>query len=174
VNGYVYLYRLSWDNYNESGDFKGQIEEFKRETGYYPQSVHADAIYRTRENRAFCKERGIRLSGPPLGRRPTTVSPEKKKEALQDERDRNAIEGKFGQAKRRFSLNRVMTKLPDTSETAIAITFLVINLSALLRQVLRFFIFFGRRGYFSVFLLAQLILCLDKSFKSYVLLSLDS
>jgi hypothetical protein len=143
VNGYVYLYRLSWDNYNESGDFKGQIEEFKRETGYYPQSVHADAIYRTKENRAFCKERGIRLSGPPLGRRPTNISPEKKKEALQDERDRNAIEGKFGQAKRRFSLNRVMTKLPDTSETAIAITFLVINLSALLRQVLRFFLSFS-------------------------------
>ena len=81
---------------------------------------------------------------PPLGRRPTTVSPEKKKEALQDERDRNAIEGKFGQAKRRFSLNRVMTKLPDTSETAIAITFLVINLSALLRQALRFFWLFQK------------------------------
>lgn len=148
VNGYVYLYRLSWDNYNESGDFKGQIEEFKRETGYYPKSVHADAIYRTRENRAFCKERGIRLSGPPLGRRPTNISPEKKKEALQDERDRNAIEGKFGQAKRRFSLNRVMAKLPDTSETAIAITFLVINLSALLRQVLRFFCLFRKKRLF--------------------------
>jgi hypothetical protein len=148
VNGYVYLYRLSWDNYNESGDFKGQIEEFKRETGYYPKSVHADAIYRTRENRAFCKERGIRLSGPPLGRRPTNISPEKKKEALQDERDRNAIEGKFGQAKRRFSLNRVMAKLPDTSETAIAITFLVINLSALLRQVLRFLCLFRKKRLF--------------------------
>jgi hypothetical protein len=35
----------------------------------------------------------------------------------------------------RFSLNRVMAKLPSTSETAIAITFLVINLSTLLRQV---------------------------------------
>ncbi len=68
VNGYLYLYRLSWDNYNESGDFKGQIEEFKRETGYYPQSVHADAIYRTRENRAFCKEKGIRLKWPTLGK----------------------------------------------------------------------------------------------------------
>jgi len=100
--------------------FKGQIEEFKRETGYYPKSVHADAIYRTRENRAFCKERGIGLSGPPLGRRATNISPEKKKEVLQDERDPNAIEGKFGQAKRRFSLNRVMAKLPDTSETAIS------------------------------------------------------
>jgi len=148
VNGYVYLYRLSWDNYNESGDFKGQIEEFKRETGYYPKSVHADAIYRTRENRAFCKERGIRLSGPPLGRRPTNISPEKKKEALQDERDRNAIEGKFGQAKRRFSLNRVMAKLPDSSETAIAITFLVINLSALLRQVLLLFCLFRKKRLF--------------------------
>ncbi|MCA2929708.1 MAG: transposase, partial [Microcystis sp. M110S1] len=41
----------------------------------------------------------------------------------------------FGQAKRRFSLNRVMAKLPSTSETAIAITFLVINLSTLLRRV---------------------------------------
>ena len=75
----------------------------------------------------------LRLSGPPLGRRPTNISPEQKKEALQHERVNNAIEGKFGQAKRRFSLNRAMVKLPDTSETAIAITFLVINLSALLR-----------------------------------------
>ena len=64
---------------------------------------------------------------------------------------RNAIEGKFGQAKsganpvgspdlgnahqeRRYSLNCVMSKLPSTSETSIAITFLVINLSTLLRQ----------------------------------------
>jgi hypothetical protein len=68
-----------------------------------------------------------------------------------------------------------MTKLPDTSETAIAITFLVINLSALLRQVLRFFfVFFGRKGYFSVLLLVQLMLCSDKSFNPYVLLALNS
>jgi len=144
----LYPVRLSAFNQAEPVPFKGQIEEFKRETGYYPKSVHADAIYRTRENRAFCKERGIRLSGPPLGRRPTNISPEKKKEALQDERDRNAIEGKFGQAKRRFSLNRVMAKLPDTSETAIAITFLVINLSALLRQVLRFLCLFRKKRLF--------------------------
>ena len=45
---------------------------------------------------------------------------------------------KHGEA-RRFSLNRVMTKLANTSETAIAISFLAMNLSALLRQ---FFVFF--------------------------------
>ena len=132
---YVFLDHLSWNNFNESGDFKTQVEAYKNFTGYYPNSVHVDRIYRTRKNRAWCKERGIRISGPPLGRPPKNVSKETKKQALDDERFRNGIEGKFGQAKRRFSLNLVMTKLPETSETSIAITFLVMNLSTLLRQV---------------------------------------
>ncbi len=131
---YVFLDHLSWDNFNESGDFKTQVEAYKNFTGYYPSSVHVDRIYRTRENRAWCKERGIRISGPALGRPPKNVSKETKKQALDDEKFRNGIEGKFGQAKRRFSLNLVMTKLSETSETSIAITFLVINLSTLLRQ----------------------------------------
>jgi len=139
-DGYVFLDRISWDNFNESGDLKAQVEAYYSLTGVYPESVHVDKIYRTRSNRAFCKERGIRLSGPPLGRPPATVSPEKKRQAVEDERIRNSIEGKFGQGKRRFSLNRIMTKLPNTSQTAIAITFLVMNLSALLRQVFCLFL----------------------------------
>jgi transposase len=105
--GYVFLDRMSWDNFNESGDLKAQVEAYHRFTGYYPESVHADRIYRTRENRAWCKEKGIRISGPPLGRPPANVSKSKKRQALEDERIRNAIEGKFGQGKRRFGLNRV-------------------------------------------------------------------
>jgi len=90
-----------------------------------------------RENRAWCKERGIRISGLSLGRPPKEVSEESKKQARLDENIRNAIEGKFGEAKRRYSLNRVvMTKLSHTSLTTIAMTFLVMNLSRLLRQVL--------------------------------------
>ncbi len=99
-----------------------------------------DKIYRTRENRNGCKERGIRISGPKLGRPPKNVSEEEKKQARSDECFRNAIEGKFGQAKRRFSLNLVMTKLPETSITSIAITFLVVNLSKLVRQFLSLFL----------------------------------
>jgi hypothetical protein len=126
---------MSWDNFNESGDLKAQVEAYYRFTGYYPESVHADRIYRTRENRAWCKERGIRISGPPLGRPPVNVSKEKKKQAKEDEGIRNAIEGKFGQGKRRFSLDRIMAKLDKTSQTAIAITFLVMNLSTWWRRV---------------------------------------
>ena len=147
-DGYAFLDRISWDNFNESGDLKAQIEAYYSYTGLYPESVHVDKIYRTRSNRAFCKERGIRISGPPLGRPPANVSREKKLQALEDERVRNAIEGKFGISKRRFSLNRVMAKLPNTSQTAIAITFLVMNLSALLRQVFCLFLCFQQKHTF--------------------------
>lgn len=133
-NGYAFVERISWDNYNESGDLKMQVQAYKDCTGYYPESVHVDKIYRTRANQKWCRERGIRMSGPPLGRPPKNVSPEQKRQQKKDESIRNAIEGKFGQGKRRFSLGRVMTKLAQTSETSIALTFLVMNLEKLLRQ----------------------------------------
>ncbi len=141
-DNYVFLDHLSWNNFNESGDFKDQIEAYKNFTRYYPSSVHVDRIYRTRENRAFCKKRGIRISGSPLGRPPKDISQQQKKQAQNDERFRNAIEGKFGQAKRRFSLNLVMTKRQETSEVSIALTFLVLNLSTLLRQFCSLFLSF--------------------------------
>lgn len=144
-DGYVFLDHISWNNFNESTDLKTQVESFKNYTGYYPESVHVDKIYRTQKNRAWCKEKGIRISGLPLGRPPANISKEKKKQATDDEKIRSCIEGKFGQGKRRFSLNCVMTKLSHTSKTAIAITFLVMNLSTYLSRLLRAFLclFFG-------------------------------
>ncbi len=52
-----------------------------------------------------------------------------------------------------------MAKLPHTSETAIAITFLVMNLSALLRQVFCLFLcIFHNQVFFGVNLLLNLII----------------
>jgi transposase, IS5 family len=138
IDGCCFLDRLSWDNFNESRDFQFQIEQYQQRFGCYPESVHVDRIYRTRDNRAFCKERRIRISAPPLGRPSAKPQPEIVKQQREDERFRNAIEGKFGQAKRRFSLGRIMAKLSNTAETTIAITFLVMNLELFLKQ---FFIF---------------------------------
>jgi hypothetical protein len=86
---FVFLDKISWDNFNESGDLQSQVEKYKNLTGYYPESLHADKIYRTRKNREWCKERGIRLSGPPLGRPPLNVSFDDKKQAQLDESIRN-------------------------------------------------------------------------------------
>jgi IS5 family transposase len=141
VNGFSFVDVLSWDAYNESGDLQGQIESYRTRYGFYPESVHADKIYRTRDNRRYCKERDIRLSGPPLGR-PKQVN-ESNKEALQaskrqhrqDEIDRIAVEGKFGQGKRRFTLARIMAKLAETSEAVIMVSFIVMNLEKILSSI---------------------------------------
>ena len=133
--GYSFLHRVSFENYNECGDLQSQVEHYKKMNGFYPESVHADKIYRTRENLAFCKEKGIRLSGPRLGRPPKDLklSKAQKKQVRLDEGIRNAVEGKFGQAKRRFGLDKIMAKLAATSCTKIAISILVLNLEKLLR-----------------------------------------
>ena len=138
VQGCVFLDSLSWDNFNESTHLKEQVEIFRTRFGYYPESVHADQVYRTRANCSWCKAHGIRLSGPPLGRpkKDQAVQAQLKQRARQDEKVRVAIEGKFGQAKRRFSLARVIPKLAQTAQCAIAITFLVLNLERWLRQLL--------------------------------------
>ena len=139
VDGYVFLDYLSWDNFNESNHFIERVESFKEKMLFYPSSVHVDKIYRTKKNRAFCKEKGIRISGVPLGRPPKNISNKTKQQAREDEIIRNVIEGKFGIGKRRFTLNKIMTKLSSTSATTIAIIFLVMNLSALLKEFLCLF-----------------------------------
>jgi hypothetical protein len=142
INGFSFVDRISWVAYNESGDLIGQIEAYRKRFGCFPESVHADQIYRNRDNRRYCKKHGIRLSGPPLGRPP--ANPEKQRQVKlqtrQDELDRIAVEGKFGQGKRRFSLARIMCKLALTSETAITVAFLVMNLERWLKSRL-FYLF---------------------------------
>ena len=67
-DGFAFVHRLEWDPYNESTGLIAQAEAYRRRFGHYPESVHCDRLYRTRDNRAYCHARGIRLSGPPLGR----------------------------------------------------------------------------------------------------------
>ncbi len=143
VNGFCFVEKIGWDAYNESCDLIEQIQRYHKRFGFYPASVHVDKIYRTRENRRYCKKKGIRLSGPPLGR-PTDEAEllkEQKKLQHRDEVDRIAVEGKFGQGKRRFSLARVMTKPAQTSEVSIVVAFIVMNLEKILSGVISFLLF---------------------------------
>lgn len=137
IDGKAYLDRLSWDAYHEGGDLPEQAESYKGRTGYYPTSIHADKAYRSRENLSWCQARGIRLSGPMLGRPPKNSEIHKaiQKQQRQDECDRNAVEGVFGRGKRKFSLSRIMTKLKKTSEHAVAMVFLVMNMETILRDL---------------------------------------
>jgi hypothetical protein len=59
---------------------------------------------------------------------------EKRRIERQDESTRIAVEGKFGEGKRRYTLDRIGTKLRATSESAIHLVFLVMNLMVLYRR----------------------------------------
>lgn len=132
--GLTFLDRLSYDPYNEGEDLKAQAMAYRRRHGHYPEVICADQIYRTRSNRAFCQRHGIRLSGPCLGRAkndPELVAAEKQ-QFINDQRQRNAVECKIGQRKRRFGLGLIREKLPATQGSAIALNILVMNLEKLL------------------------------------------
>lgn len=141
VSGYVFLDYLEWENFNESKYLIEQVEKYYKYFGYYPESIHVDKIYRNQENRKYCREKGIRMSGPKLGRPPKNRSKEEAKQSQLDEKIRNRVEGKFGEGKRRYGLDLIKTKSKETSETVIAMGILVMNLMTLLRRVLR--VFFG-------------------------------
>lgn len=150
VEGYAFLEKLSWEAYNEAGDLKAHIEKYKQRFGYYPKSVHVDAIYRNRENRRYCKERNITISGPPLGRPPKKNAEYQRvmKHARESELDRIPIEGKFGNAKRKYGMDKIMSKLKETAETSISLTVLVMNLEKISKDfLLSIFFFVSKTGF---------------------------
>ena len=136
TDGYARIEKTSFDAYNESGCLKNAAERYKERTGHYPERILADQIYRTRENRSFCKEQGIRLSGPKLGRPNPATTKTDKKLAYQDNTDRIAVEREFSREKRCYGLGKIVTKLEKTQRTSIALSVFVANLFKIQRRIL--------------------------------------
>lgn len=114
-------------------------ERYRQRFGTYPKAILADKAYRNRVNLRFCKEHGIRLSGPRLGRPLKEEIQADQKQAYKDACQRNWIEGRNGIGKRRYGLNLIMSVLPETATTEAALNVLVMNVAHLLRVLLRFF-----------------------------------
>ena len=146
VDGYTFIEKQSFDNFNEGITLIDSVERYRQTHGSYPEVVQADQIYRNRVNLAYCKERGIRLSGPRLGRPGKDADADRETE-YRDRCERNIIEGRNGLAKRRFGLDLIMAYLPETSLTEAA--FAVLCMNAHLRILLRFF--FQRRFFVTRF-----------------------
>ena len=141
VNGYAFKDKLDWNAYSEAALLKPIVEAYKAKHGYYPEAVIADKLYRNRENLAYCKANGIRLSGPKLGRPSKLHDKQLKKQERQDASTRNAVEGKFGEGKTRYGLDRIMARLQNTCETTISMVFLCMNISRRLRTFFVFLLF---------------------------------
>jgi len=139
TEGYTRIDRLSWENFNESTLLQESVERCKAQSGYYPEAVLVDKLYRNRENIRYCQERGIRISGPRLGR-PREETKEEKRVARLDARGRNPVEGKFGEGKRRYSWGLNKGKRQQTSEAMIYLVAIAMNIARFMRRY--FFVFF--------------------------------
>jgi len=137
VNGFTFLEHQSWDNFHEGIQLIVVAERYRQRFGTYPKVILADKAYRNRDNLRFCKDHGIRLSGPRLGRPPKEESQTDQAQAYEDSRQRNGIEGRNGIGKRRYGLDLIMSVLPETATTEAALNVLVMNVAHLLRMLLR-------------------------------------
>lgn len=136
-HGYARMEKISFSSYNENTILQDALERYHKRTGRYPKRILVDQIYRTRENRDYCKERGIRMSGPRLGR------PSKKKTTkteYTDNKDRIEVERFISVSKRCSGMGLIVTRLSETTLTSIALSVLVTNLFA--AKTLHFFLFY--------------------------------
>ncbi len=136
VDGWTRLEFHSFDAYNEATKLQEMIEVFHNREGHYPSRILADKIYRNRENIKYCKERGIRLSGPSLGRPKKDEIRDKHQDYI-DECERVEVERKFSLAKLKCGMGLVKAKLEDTVGHVVAMSILLLNLRKVLFALFR-------------------------------------
>lgn len=126
--GFGRIQHFSNDAYNENTVLINALEDYYQRTGHYPERILVDQIYRTRANRAFCKEHHIRMSGPKLGRKPSKQSKAEKKISRDDEHDRIEIERFFSLGKRCNGMGLIMTRRSETVRFSVDLSVLSTNL----------------------------------------------
>ena len=89
----------------------------------------------TSDNKKFCAANNIRLSGRPRKRQiQAEVQTAEQQELFKsDLKKRSVIEGRIGTGKRKYGLDRILTKLVETSRTVITMAFFVMNAEKILR-----------------------------------------
>lgn len=132
--GHARLEYISFDAYNEGTILTDRIEAFKERTGHYPEAVMVDAIYRTKENIAYCKKRNIRITGKPLGNKKKfpKMTKEEKQIEYKDSVVRIAVERFFSLIKLHYGAGLIMPRKSNSTINSIALSILVANLFATL------------------------------------------
>lgn len=132
--GYTHVQKISWDNFNEGIHLQDCVETYKSIYGCYPEKVSADAIFGNKANRKYLKENQIRFVGKQLGR-PPKMSPAQRRKLQKEMAGRNQIEGKFGQGKNAYGLQKIKARMKATSESWIMSIYFIMNLVKLSERI---------------------------------------
>ena len=119
VDSYTFIDWLTFDAYNEgeSSEFERVVEMYHSRFGHYPERILVDKIYRSKDNRAFCKSHGIRISGPKLGRPGKNHAGEIRQE-LQE----------TGKRKTQRGLSLITAKMQITTKSMMGMNIFILNI----------------------------------------------
>ncbi len=134
TEGFTRADQIDFNAFNEANHLITQLEGYRARFGYYPGRVLADKIYWTRQNRKWLKARNIHMGGVPLGPKPKQSKYQKGRERKRNN-ERSEVEGKFGEAKERYGLARLHTRLPQTTKAEVSLILLAMNLVKLAATV---------------------------------------
>ena len=135
VDGFLFLGTLNHDNFSEAqvGIVENQVNHYERMFKKKPPSFAADKLYGSLANRKLLKEKGIRGAFKMLGRKGKNSGAYdqwfKKKQ-----RQRNQIEGAFGNGKNHYGLEKILYHGIEGSEMWVRSCILGMNLKAALAR----------------------------------------
>jgi hypothetical protein len=129
VGGYLFLDRFSYDNFCEASEdvVREQIGNYEKRFKEKPESFTGDRLYGTLKNRELMKEEGIRGSFVALGKRAKREM-SNSKWFKKKQRERNRIEGAFGNGKEHYGLERILYKGKEMAEVWVRGSILGMNL----------------------------------------------
>ena len=132
-DGYTYVDKASWNNYYEGKDeiVEESINSFnKRSPENKLTRFVGDKLFGNKGAREIMKKHGVEFIGTPLGRPPKDPDKIKQREKNQKihQRLRSQVEGKIGQAKRGYGLDKIKARQPDTSLPWAACILFITNL----------------------------------------------
>src|SRR3990167_7433554 len=134
VDGFVFLDHLEHRAFAEEEFVKKHVETYKERFGKAPSSFTADKKYGTKNNREYLEKEGIRVGFKALGRKRKDAE-RSSRWLKKKQRERNRIEGDFGNGKEHYGLDRVLYSIENGSEIWVRLGLLGMNLKTALRKI---------------------------------------
>jgi len=132
VDGFLFLDYWRHEAFNEAEHVARHIGAYAERFGKLPRYFVGDTKYGTRRNRTDLETLSVRPSFKPLGR--TAKKKGKDPWFRKKQKERNRIEGAFGNGKGHYGLARVRYKGEESSEVWVRTSLLAMNLKTALKR----------------------------------------
>jgi IS5 family transposase len=127
VDGFLFLDYFQHKAFSEAEITEQHLLAYEERFGTLPPYFTADRKYGTRDNRRLLEEYGVRPCFKPLGRR-AKLEHKDERWFKRKQKERNRIEGSFGNGKQHYGLDRVRYSITNGSEIWIRAGILAMNL----------------------------------------------